>query len=202
MKRGGNMTNEERIINSKNKIFDAALREFSSKGYSGSSINNITKAGIPKGLLYHIYKNKDEVYLACVGRCYQELITYLDALKSEADLEEYMAVRQKFFSEHKEMGKVIYETFNPVSPSVDEQIQEIKKPYDEFNRSYFRKLLENLSLREGVAIELAEKYFSLVQVAMNTYFLQESEDSLQQHEEVLPGILDLILFGIAKENES
>ncbi len=193
------MTNEERILNSKKKIFEAALKEFSAMGYAGSSINNITKAGIPKGLLYHIYKNKDEVYIACVERCYQELMTSLSALKPEADLKDYMAVRQTFFSEHKDMGKIIIETFNPVSPSVDDRIGEIKKPYDAFNRMYFRKILDRLSLREGVTADLAEAYFSLVQASMNSYFLTESEEAARKHEEWLPKILDLILFGMAKE---
>ncbi len=195
------MTNEERIRHSKDKIFEAALKEFSSMGYAGSSVNNITKAGIPKGLLYHIYKSKDDIYIACVERCYQELMTCLYTLKSEDDLEDYMVVRQKFFSGHKDMGRVIIETFNPVSPSVDARVMEIKRQYDEFNRSFFRKLLDHLTLRENITTELAETYFSLVQAAMNSCFLQESGDTLQKHEEMLPGIMDLILFGIAKEKE-
>ncbi len=195
------MTNEERIINSKNKIFEAALKEFSGMGYAGSSVNNIVKAGIPKGLLYHIYKNKDDIYIACVAGCYQKLMACLNTLDQEAGLEEYMAVRQKFFSEHKDIGNVIIETFNPVSPSVDDRIMEIKKPYDEFNRNYFRKILEYLPLREGVTTNIAETYFSLVQAAMNSYFLHKPEDAVEKHEEVLPRILDMILYGIVKEKE-
>ncbi len=195
------MTNEERVIISKKKIFEAALKEFSGMGYAGSSVNNITKAGIPKGLLYHLYKNKDDIYIACVDRCYQEFMACLHTLNQDADLEDYMKVRQKFFSEHKDIGNVIIETFNPVSPSVDDRIMEIKKPYDAFNRNYFRKILEHLSLREGVTANIAEMYFSLVQTAMNAYFLKNSEDAAEKHEEVLPKIFDIILFGIAKENE-
>ncbi len=193
------MTNKERIDISKNKIFEASLAEFSEKGYAGSSVNNITKAGIPKGLLYHIYKNKDEIYLACVERCYRELLDFCG--NSELSLSEYLLKRQKFSSEHPEMGKVILETLNPVSPSVDAEIQEIRKPFEEFNQQCFRNVLKSIPLRRDVNEETAMKYFTLVQSAMNSSFMELDEDGWLKHEEALPQVLDLMLYGIAEKEE-
>ncbi len=193
------VTNEERILNSKNRIFEAALAEFSEKGYAGSSINNITKAGIPKGLLYHIYKSKDEVYLACVERCYQEFMKVFS--DENAELEDYMNRRQNFFREKREMGAVIIETMYPVSPAVDEQIAEIRRSFEEFNRQYFRNVLRGLPLRSGVSEELAMEYFSLVQMALNAGFLGGEDNAWMKHEESLPRVLDFMLYGIVEEDK-
>ncbi len=196
-----NMTNEERIEQSKNKIFQAALTEFAANGYRGSSVNNITKAGIPKGLLYHIYKNKDEIYLACVERCYRELMDYI--CSDEVSIDSYISKRQEFFTKNPDIGKIIAATMHPVSPKVDEQLKEITEPFRQFNRSYFKSVLDTVRLRENVSEETAMQYFFLIQNALNFYFAngEESEEAWVRHEEALPQILDLVLFGIADKEE-
>ncbi len=50
---------------------DSALNEFSKQGYSASSINTICSAqGISKGIIYHYFKTKDDLFLACVEECF------------------------------------------------------------------------------------------------------------------------------------
>lgn len=49
------------------KLFAAAIQEFSEFGYSKASINRILeKAGMSKGQFYHHFKNKEGLYLALV----------------------------------------------------------------------------------------------------------------------------------------
>lgn len=45
------------------------MQEFGSKGYRGASLNTICEAGIPKGLLYHNFKNKD-AFAECLWDIY------------------------------------------------------------------------------------------------------------------------------------
>ncbi len=48
----------------KSKILKAALDEFATKGYKKASTNSIVKnAGVSKGLLFHYYQNKKELYI-------------------------------------------------------------------------------------------------------------------------------------------
>lgn len=66
------------IINSKffemdvykqRKIINAAMREFANKGYRKASTNEIVKdSGISKGLLFHYFRNKKELYLYLFDR--------------------------------------------------------------------------------------------------------------------------------------
>jgi AcrR family transcriptional regulator len=46
------------------RIINAAIKEFAQKGYDNASTNEIVKeAGISKGLLFHYFKNKKQLYL-------------------------------------------------------------------------------------------------------------------------------------------
>ncbi len=48
----------------KQKIFDAAVKEFSIRRFSEASINQIVKnAGIPKGSFYQYFDDKEDIYL-------------------------------------------------------------------------------------------------------------------------------------------
>lgn len=53
---------------------DSAIAEFSEKGYGASSINAICGLqGLSKGIIYHYFDTKDELFLACVGECFSLL---------------------------------------------------------------------------------------------------------------------------------
>lgn len=46
------------------RILNAAINEFAKKGYKNASTNEIVKeAGISKGLIFHYFKNKKQLYL-------------------------------------------------------------------------------------------------------------------------------------------
>jgi len=56
------------------KILDAAMNELGKNGYSGGDVNNICNTGINKGLLYHNFKGKDDIYLNCLKRSCKKLL--------------------------------------------------------------------------------------------------------------------------------
>ena len=95
------MKQEKKTELTKEKIINAAIEEFGTKGYSGASLNAICNTGISKGLLYHNFENKDAIYLACVKRCFRELTDYLKQQDIGADFQKYMSARICYFSEHK-----------------------------------------------------------------------------------------------------
>ncbi|AWI04976.1 TetR/AcrR family transcriptional regulator [Clostridium drakei] len=54
----------------KNRIIKAALKEFAVKGYEEASTNNIVKeAGISKGMIFHYFENKKNLYLYILDYC-------------------------------------------------------------------------------------------------------------------------------------
>ena len=62
---------------------DSALAEFSKQGYGASSVNTICAAqDLSKGIIYHYFKTKDDLYLACVEECFELLTQYLKSCLS------------------------------------------------------------------------------------------------------------------------
>mgnify|MGYP002539826609 CR=1 FL=1 len=58
------MKREEKNALSRQRILDAAMEEFSRNGYDGASLNTVcAEKGISKGIIYHYFKDKDELYL-------------------------------------------------------------------------------------------------------------------------------------------
>ena len=92
-------TEEEKTEITRNKIFTAAMHEFGTKGYALGAINNICKTGINKGLIYHNFKDKDELYLECVKKSCSDLIGYVKDHNGLESFARYMRVRKEFFQE-------------------------------------------------------------------------------------------------------
>ena len=68
------MTQKERQERSRKEIYQAALEEFGTYGYDKVNMERICgNHGISKGMMYHYYSNKDELFLLCVERTFQEL---------------------------------------------------------------------------------------------------------------------------------
>lgn len=82
------------------KIMEAAMTEFDTNGYVGGSVNNICKSGINKGLIYHNFKDKDDLYLKCLKKSCGMLVKLIDESRCSSDLLRYMNVRMSFFKEY------------------------------------------------------------------------------------------------------
>ena len=59
------MNKNEKTERTVAKIMESAMTEFGTNGYAGGTVNNICKAGINKGLVYHNFSGKDELFLIC-----------------------------------------------------------------------------------------------------------------------------------------
>ena len=73
------MTQQERQQRSREEIYQAALEEFGAHGYDGTTVEQICRRhGISKGMMYHYYAGKDELFLLCVERTFQALRDHLE----------------------------------------------------------------------------------------------------------------------------
>jgi len=62
----------------KSNIHDSAIKLFSNKGYFQTSISDISKeANISKGLLYHYYSSKEELFEEIVIESVESILNYL-----------------------------------------------------------------------------------------------------------------------------
>lgn len=198
------MKKEEKTELTKRKIFVAAMNEFGTNGYAAGSVNNICKTGINKGLVYHNFKDKDELYLECVRKVCDDLIYYVRDHGGEEGFVAYMNARKDFFREHEMEAYIFLETRTNPPHHIVNQIREIYLEFDELNREIFEKELSNYELRESVSKEEAINYFFEIQKIYNLCFADELQENMSLHQQLnlhemnIQKMLDLMLYGIAK----
>ncbi|NLL78413.1 MAG: TetR/AcrR family transcriptional regulator [Clostridiales bacterium] len=198
------MKREERTRITKSKIFLAAIEEFGTNGYAGGSINNICKTGINKGLVYHNYKDKDELYLECVRKSCEDLIEYIINQKADVSFVDYMSARMTFFEENELEAYIFLEARSSPPKHLKNQIQIIYTKLDKLNMAVYEKELSRHELRSGVTREEVINYFAEIQKIYNLNFVSRfsskmsPHDQLALHEMNIHRMFDLMLYGIAK----
>ena len=62
-------------LNTREKILDAAKREFLNKGFAGTNVRAVAQeAGVTTGALYNLFKNKDGIFEALVSGVFDEFL--------------------------------------------------------------------------------------------------------------------------------
>lgn len=208
------MKREEKSALSKQKILEAAMEEFSRKGYSGASLNTVwAEKGISKGIIYHHFQDKDELYLLCVRTCFDAITAYLqtaaDSLSgtSHDRLKNYFDARFRFFTDHPVyLGIFIDASVNPPEKLLP-RIRQLRQDFDQLNISVLKKLLRNEPLRPGLSADLVADDFRMYMDYFNMHFRvaccenysQENHsqnDILRKHEEMCHRQLDILLHGV------
>lgn len=186
------------------KIMDAAMIEFGTNGYVGGSVNNICKSGINKGLIYHNFKDKDALYLKCLGKSCETLIKLITESKCSSNLLQYMRVRMSFFKEYPNEAHIFFEAILQPQEHLWNEIQEILQPFEEINETVYRSVVSSVTLSDGITEEEAVGYFKQMQRMFNGYFSSSAyrhmslDEQVNEHETSLPKLLDFMLYGIAK----
>ena len=192
----------------KEKILKAATEEFSLYGFDGATVNQICqKHGISKGLIYHNFENKEELYLRCVEEAVNEFVSYMSRRDFGTDFKLYMKERYAFFEAHPNYSKLIFAVVLTDDTGFAERIKKIKSNFDEFNRNIYLTAIQNIRLRKGISEKDALEYYSLLQDMLNGYLPKgrAEEDHFESvflsHEKSLEKILDFVLYGIAEQEE-
>ncbi|MEG1848664.1 MAG: TetR/AcrR family transcriptional regulator [Lachnospiraceae bacterium] len=208
------MNQEEKAQISKNRIIKAATLEFSIRNYDTASLNNIcNESDISKGLIYHYFGNKEELYLSCVKACFKKITEFLseeiyDFSDFQSGMKQYLARRFLFFRTHIQEGHLfLYAVLQPPQ-SLQQPILKLKEDFDAQCLFYYKTALSSVTLREGVTEQLALEYFVLFQELFNGYFQRyaganlNAEALMKEHEAQLSNVLQLMLYGIAKEEKN
>lgn len=198
------MKREEKNQQTRRRIMDRALAEFSTQGYGASSINTICAAqDISKGIVYHYFETKDGLFLACVAECFQRLTEYIRAnmiRQGDADfcLEEYFAIRTRFFHSHPAYQRIFCEAVISPPTHLRAQIQACKQDFDELNLQILERLLAPLSLRPGISREEVIETFRQFQDFINIRYqtADASGPEFEAREEHCRKALDILLYGV------
>ena len=207
------MTQKERQARSRREILQAAQEEFGSSGYDGVNMEGIcTRHGISKGMMYHYYSNKDELFLLCVQDTFQELKDYVErepeALSGQsglAALRNYFLCREHFFQQHPGQ-KRIFETAMLHPPAhLEEQIQALRAPIRALNQRFLERVIAGMDLRPGLGQKQAARYLesaeSVFWSVVRQYQVEQEEDGLHTVLGAVQEVLDMVLFGVVRQQE-
>lgn len=196
----------------KDKIINAALKEFGQKSYDGASINQLCQDnGIAKGLIYHNFKDKDDLYLTVVKLTYDAVEKHFNEIAtSEGSIQDSFSnliqERERFFSQNHDYRNIFFASMLTPPKHLVEKIDELRHGYNQALKKRYLALLKRLKLRPNVSVEKAVNYFMIFQQIYNGYFktLVEYEDIdsvIDKHESQIGQLLDIVLYGISERNE-
>lgn len=116
------------------RIINAALREFVQKGYDHASTNEMVKgAGISKGLLFHYFTNKKQLYLYLVDYCLEagmgELSKKLNLREPDffTRFREFERIKSGICSQYPEMFRFLQAASQESSDEVSRELEGRRK---------------------------------------------------------------------------
>lgn len=190
----------------KQKIINAAMVEFSKKGYEKGSVNEICKSGINKGLIYHNYQNKDEIYLICVKKSCDSFLELIDQNLADVDLGQYLECRQQYLLRPE--SRIFYEAFLNPPPHLAQEIRVILHPFYQQRDKTLKAVLSRSPLRDGWTQEEAYRYFYIIIDSYNEFFAKKRMRSseiaagVEEHETDVQKLIDLLLYGVVRRENS
>jgi TetR/AcrR family transcriptional regulator len=190
------------------RIIEAALIEFSQKGYKAFGINELCKNHkISKGILYHNFSGKSEIYLACVRESFQKAVSIIRGESGGiSSLVEYMERRHRFSKDFPHHSHVFFEAWLTAPAEIADEVAQEKAVFEDLNRQVSEKLLAESTLKDHISQEEALYYLTFIQQLFRSYYLaasgsQETSSLASQYENNLQKVLHLMIYGILKDEK-
>ncbi|USG66887.1 TetR/AcrR family transcriptional regulator [Brevibacillus ruminantium] len=194
----------------KKKLLEAALTEFAEKGYALGSTNQVVqRAGVSKGMLFHFFSNKKNLYLYIVDTCIDYFQRYLtdelqddssDLLQRVVDLS---MAKMKLFIEEPLIYQLAVTTFIQCPAEVKEEIREREKQVHATYLALLIKGIDASAFREGITpVKAAEFLIAAVEALLQKQIRahEEKEDkgleTLQPFLEELSGYMEIVRHGV------
>lgn len=204
------MQREQQIKKMRTKIIQNAIQEFNENGYEMASLNKVCSgAGISKGIIYHYFKDKDELYLACVAECYQAMCTFYyehgSNILTAGRIEAFMHLRMEFFKAFPMLRGLFFHSLLHTPVRLKKKVESHRSELDDLNYVVYRNYLSRHSLRKSITEAEAMDYFELIQDSYNDHFRNDLENgidleaAIQRHEQKIPKLIDMMMFGVIEE---
>lgn len=187
------------------RIINAAIKEFAQKGYDKASTNEIVKeAGISKGLLFHYFQNKNQLYIFL----YEHMIDFLlDKIAEKINWDEkdiFVRYRQiallkiEIYEVYPEMLNFAKSVYKDSSPAIKMDMNRRAKELLEksFNKLFsdidFSKFKKGIDIKkainiinwtiEGFAYQMQEKALSL---SLEQIDMEETMNEMEEYLKIL-----------------
>ena len=202
------MTQKERQERSRREILRAAREEFGSHDYGQVTMESICSGhGISKGMMYHYYANKDELFLLCVQDTFLSLRAYVEreaeklaGQKNFDAIKKYFMIREYFFQLEPKHKRVFENAMLRPPEQLREQIQILHRPLEEMNRRFLRVVVSGMRRRPELKEEQVNRYLESIVYTFSDMLLRgRTLEDIHAMLEATEELLDMILFGVFQQ---
>ncbi|WP_042464083.1 TetR/AcrR family transcriptional regulator [Neobacillus dielmonensis] len=168
------------------RIINAAIKEFAGNGYDKASTNEIVKeAGISKGLLFHYFQNKKQLFLFLFDHSIQiisdEFYKKIDLRETDffARMRQAVMIKMELLTQYPEIFKFVEEAILEDSKEIKADIENKTK---QLNASNFGKIYEGIDFtkfRDDIDIQ---KILKII-----TWSLEKLSDEELAKAKLVPG---------------
>jgi TetR/AcrR family transcriptional regulator len=169
----------------RDRIINAAIKEFAQKGYINASTNEIVKsAEISKGLLFHYFRNKKQLFLFLFDYCI-ELITnefykVIDLTDPDlfARITKASMIKMELLNQYPGLFKFVEIAYLEDANEVKEELAARIKQLTDIN---FRKIYHGIDLskfKDGIDIQKAIKTITWTLEGLSAEVMQQAKRTL------------------------
>ena len=199
----GKATRDEGFERKRRQILSAATKVFAQKGYTGTRVGDIaTEAGIAYGLIYHYFKNKEDILNSLYQRTWSVTLKVIDEIDQQGG-----SLRDKLRS----IAGFLLEAWNLEPDLVEVVVVEVirsPKFLEQPNLEAFHKTFELLErilgqhsdeIRDGVDPRMSAVLFlGSMEILLTGFVSREFFDDTFSVEAARDAVVDTFLRGIAR----
>jgi AcrR family transcriptional regulator len=190
--------------NTQDILLQAAADLFCRKGYSDTSIREVgAKAGVSNSLLYHYFKDKEEMLFQIISATSKDLLDTLNEV-DERVKEHLLGLREKLVQHmiihgmrRRRESKIVVEENYWLTGKRRETIREYQRQIYEIYMKNLQELADRGIIKD---LNLTVVAFSLFGV-INWFFRWYREKKPLQPEEIADTTLEMLFHGILKNNK-
>lgn len=146
------------------RIVNAAMKEFAQKGYEHASTNEIVKgAGISKGLLFHYFQNKKQLYLFLFDYSYEKIINefYKKTDLTEPDffkrVREAIQIKMELLKQYPDIFTFMEKSLLEDAEDIRPELEKRKREMTSINLGKFFEGIDFSKFRDDVDIKIVLK---------------------------------------------
>ena len=180
------------------KLIQSATELFNDFGYTGTSINDIVKKSkLSKGILYHYFQSKDDVYLFCLSECINNFVDFMERNISKISLSKETMIRVVelrfvFFDENPQYKNLFHNIISGKPTHLSKEISEIRQVLTENNISWIKLILTEINLGKDVLESDVSLFISILQ--NSSTFLLDAESDKKYRQDMINSIVRLTII--------
>lgn len=186
--------------NTKQSIFEAAIKVFSTNGYTGATMDEIAStAGVAKGTLYYYFKSKEEIFKFVISEgmeTIKEKVHETSQMETDPILKfrEICRIQLDLVYKHKDFFKVIMsQLWGEETRQIE--LRELIRVYISYIEKHLQEAIDAGVVRNGNTSYMAYAVFGTL---VSTAIYQLINEEVSDLEEVVDKLVNYILKGIEK----